>query len=147
MKFDVQELILHDFRGSGALLETCEEQVPKNTSNCNSSQTILGGYFGPGLLQSQIFVHLFGVSFYANFRHCFWEASGSNLDGFWIILGPCWGHFAHFLADAAELPKCNPSQAKCLFLGFRASLFASFSLSFRSFFLCWCLNSMLGRFW
>ena len=33
-----------------------------------------------------------------------------------VILVSFGGHFEHLFANAAKLQKCNPSQAKCLFL-------------------------------
>ena len=69
----------------------------------------------------------FGDFFWVCFWHCF-------LDGFWTTFGwilasflhKFWSHFRYFCEDAANLEKCDLSQAKTYFFRFWASRFRWF---------------------
>ena len=87
LKFEVREASFHDFRGPGAHPETSGEKAAKKAQTHNFSQALVGDYFRPSLHKKQIVEHLFGSDFYTYFWHRFWEAAGTNMEGFFSNFG------------------------------------------------------------
>ena len=103
--------------GSGGLPEVSWSQLRRRYQIFHARPLLFGGLLGTILAPKSDFwalfwnpfFYLFLISLLGGLRRQF----GRNLESFW---GPVGGQFAHFFAIAAKLQKCNPSQAKCLFL-------------------------------